>query len=186
MGYLIIGFVLLLIIAPIFAILPSSRQKEQMRLRKQAMDQGISVELTRIEDPIPRQDKYLSSTGKPLEPILSVAAYRIVRPKPREWRISPQIKWVLERRAENSTELPGRWHWGNSKPKEISPEFEEFLSRELASLPDDVVRIQEVNSSLIVYWHESSGEEGLASIVRFLEGALSIYPYKMYDDLDPI
>ena len=186
MGYLIIGFVLLLIIAPIFAILPSARQKEQMRLRKRAMDQGISVELTRIEDPIPRQDKYMSSTGRPLEPILAVAAYRIARPKPREWRISAQIKWVVERQAENSTELPGRWHWDGSKPEEISPEFEEFLSRELSYLPDDVVKIQEVNSSLVVYWHESSSEEGLAAIVRFLQGALSVYPYKMYDDLDPI
>ena len=186
MAYLIIGFVLLLIIAPIFAILPSSRQKEQMRLRKQAMDQGISVELTRIEDPIPRQDKYLSSTGRRLEPVLAVAAYRIARPKPSEWRISPQIKWDLERRAENSAELPGRWHWSKSKPKEISQEFEEFLSRELASLPDDVVKIQEVNYSLIVYWHESSSEQGLVSIIKFLQGALSIYPYKIYDDLDPI
>ena len=186
MAYLIIGFVLLLIIAPIFAILPSSRQKEQMRLRKQAMDQGISVELISIEDPIPRQDKYLSSTGRALEPILAVAAYRIARPKPREWRISPQIEWDLERRAENSAELPDCWHWINSKPKELSQEFEEFLARELTSLPHDVVKIQEVNSSLIVYWHESSSEKGLASIVRFLQGASSIYPYKMYDDLEPI
>jgi hypothetical protein len=92
----------------------------------------------------------------------------------------------LERRAENSAELPGRWHWSHSKPKEISQEFEEFLCRELASLPDDVVKIQEVNYLLIVYWHESSSEKGLASIVRFLQGALSIYPYKIYDDLDPI
>jgi hypothetical protein len=150
------------------------------------MGQGISVELTRIEDPIPRQDKYLSSTGKPLEPILAVAAYRIARPKPREWRISPRIEWILERRAENSADLPGCWHWSKSKPDEMSLEFEEFLSRELASLPDDVVKIQEVNASLIVYWHESSGEKGLASIARFLQGALSIYPYNIDDDLDPI
>lgn len=186
MTYLIIGFVILLIIAPIFAILPSARQKEQMRLRKQAMEQGIGVELTRIEDPIPRQDKYLSSTGKPLDPVLSVAAYRIARPKPRELRTSPQIEWILERRAEKSSDLPGRWHWSQSKPNEIREEFEQFLFNELASLPDDVVKIQEVNYSLIVYWHESSSEKGLTSIVRFLQGASSIYPYKMYDDLEPI
>ena len=59
MIYLIIGFALLLIIAPIFAILPSARQKEQMNMRRKAMAEGVSVELTSIQDPVPNQDKYI-------------------------------------------------------------------------------------------------------------------------------
>ena len=67
MIYIIIGLVLLLIAAPIIAVLPSKRQKEQMKLRQQAMAQGISVELTSIDDPIPEQKKYITGTGKQLK-----------------------------------------------------------------------------------------------------------------------
>ena len=140
MTYLIIAIALLFVIAPIFAILPSGRQKEQMKLRRSAMSKGISVELTRIQDPNPHQDKYLSNTGKPLDPVLSIAAYRKGRPRPKQWRISPQIDWTLENDEIRSTdvlssELPGNWHWVPSKPPELSDDFESFLKQELESLP---------------------------------------------------
>ena len=98
MVYLIIGVVLLLIIAPIIAVLPSPRQKEQMALRQLAMGLGMNVELTRITDPVPKQDKYISSLGKSLEPILKVIAYRKARKMPAEWRRAAIINWAIERR----------------------------------------------------------------------------------------
>ena len=76
--------------APIIAVLPSKRQKEQMKLRQQAMAQGISVELTSIDDPIPEQKKYVTGTGKQLKAVLPVVAYRIVRQQDRDWRREPE------------------------------------------------------------------------------------------------
>jgi hypothetical protein len=183
MTYLIIGIALLFVIAPIFAILPSRRQKEQMRLRRSAMSKGISVELTRIQDPNPHQDKYLTNTGKPLDPILSVAAYRKVRPRPKQLRISPRIDWTLENGEALSPELPGNWHWKPGKPAGLSDEFESFLGQQLVSLPSDLVKIDEKNYFLSVYWHESSGDEGLSSIVRFLDACTKQLPYKPSDDI---
>ena len=174
MSYLIIGFILILIIAPVFAILPSARQKEQMRLRKQAMESGISVELTSIRDPIPRQDKYISNTGKSLEPIVKLVAYRMPRTKPRHWRLSPAIDWALERGDAEMPDLPGLWRWSESKPETLSEAMNEFLRNELISLPDDVVKIEELNYVMSIYWHERSGEVGLASILRFLNGCIDI------------
>lgn len=186
MAYVIIGVALLLIVAPIFAILPSARQKEQMRLRKEAMDKGISVELTSIDDPIPHQDKYLSGTGKSLEPVLGVAAYKMTRRKPGEWRLSPPVNWTLERKEETSSDLPGCWHWVQSKPQGLSQELEDFFISSLDTLPDDVVKIQEVNYSLIIFWHERSGAEGLAAVVRFLQGCLAILPHQKQVGSDQI
>ncbi|MBQ73653.1 MAG: hypothetical protein CMQ20_01360 [Gammaproteobacteria bacterium] len=185
MIYLIIGFALLLIIAPIFAILPSARQKEQMNMRRKAMAEGVSVELTSIQDPVPNQDKYISNTGKPLEPVLGVVAYRVSRKKPRQWRLAPQIDWVLERGDQHSPDLPGTWCWVQSKPDALPAEMEKFLIRELACIPGDVVRIDEKNYVLSIYWHESSGEEGLASVCRFLSGCIEIPLHYLKDDLDP-
>lgn len=185
MTYLIIGFILLLVIAPLFAILPSARQKEQMKMRREAMDKGISVELTSIQDPVPRQDKYLSNTGKRLEPLLKVAAYRVVRKKPLEWRLSPVIGWGLERGEEPCPGLPEPWRWSQPKPDVLSEEMKVFLARELSSLPDDVVKIDEVNYVLSAYWLEGSGEVGLASIVRFLNGCVAIPLQNLPDDSKP-
>jgi len=184
MTYLIIGFVLLLIIAPIFAILPSARQKEKMRLRGKAMAAGISVELTSIQDPIPNQDKYISNTGKPLEPILRLVAYRLSRKKPRQWRLVPQIDWALERGEESTKDLPGTWFWVQPKPGAMSEEMENFLVRELACIPGDVVRIDEKNYVLSIYWHENSGEKGLAEVCKFLNGCIETVLYKPQDNLE--
>ena len=184
MTYLIIGIILLLIIAPLFAILPSARQKEQMNMRKEAMGKGISVELTGILDPIPHQDKYISNTGKRLEPILKVAAYRVLRKKPRQWRLSSAIDWGLERGEDNAPDLPDTWCWSQAKPDALSKEMVGFLVNEIASLPDDVVKIDEMNYVLSVYWHERSGEAGLASIVRFLNGCVEIPLHNLQGDLD--
>ncbi len=167
-----------MIIAPIFAILPSARQKEQMKLRKLAMGQGIGVELTTIVDPIPKQDKYLSNTGRPLDPILSVAAYRLARPAPRSWKKPDSIDWAVERRADSASDssgdLPDSWHWVESKPDALPAAIELFLQQELALLPAEVVKIQEATNVLTVYWHERSGEEGLDRVIRFLQRCTEI------------
>ncbi|HCC44491.1 MAG TPA: hypothetical protein DEQ32_08855, partial [Gammaproteobacteria bacterium] len=60
MVYLIIGIVLLIVLVPIFSVLPSARQKQQMMMRQTARAAGVSVDLTIIDDPNPDQDKYLS------------------------------------------------------------------------------------------------------------------------------
>lgn len=177
MIYIIIGLVLLLIAAPFIAVLPSKRQKEQMKLRQLAMAQGISVELTTIDDPIPDQKKYFTGTGKQLKADLPIAAYRIVRQQDRDWRREPEANWSLERRAEaQDTGLPGTWCWLQDKPDNLSPEFIRYLTDTVSRLPEDVVRIEEAGRVISVYWHERSEETGLQSIVEFLTGCLAIKP----------
>ena len=149
------------------------------------MDKGISVELTSIQDPNPRQDKYISNTGKRLEPVLKLAAYRVGRKKPGHWRLSPVISWGLERGEDCSADLPAKWCWSQARPDALSEEMGNFLVNEVASLPDEVVKIDEMNYVLSVYWHERSGEEGLASIVRFLNGCVEIPLHNLQDDLEP-
>ena len=99
MVYVIIGVALLFIIVPIIAVLPSARQKEQMRMRAAARKAGIAVELTSIEDPEPAQDKYISPTGRALEPVLKTAAWRVQRDRGRGWRELPPVAWCGVRRA---------------------------------------------------------------------------------------
>ena len=185
MVYIIISVVLLLIIAPIIAVLPSARQKQQMSMRRDALALGINVELTSILDPIPKQEKYLSSTGMQLEPSLSVSAYRMARKMSQSWRKIPTVNWAIERRVSNGDPyLPDTWSWEKKKPEDISGELVDFIAAEIISLPDDVVRVDEINRIISVYWHERSDADGVQQIAKFLDGCTRRPEVKADDDFE--
>ena len=103
MIYLIITLVLLVALAPIFAILPSARQKAQMKMRDAARQAGISVKITIIDDPNPRQEKYLSqTTGKMMPARLKLACYRLQIPSP-----VMDIHWRYERKLAAAGQKTG-------------------------------------------------------------------------------
>ncbi len=172
MVYVGIGFILLLIIVPVLAILPSAKQKEQMAKRQRAMAQGIGVDLTRTEDPDPDPEKYLSNTGKPLERKISVAAYRIQRQQPDNWRRSVFPEWEIERVASQQSDDPGfGWRWVK-EPQETTPnELTEFIRSNIPGFANDVVRIEEKKSIISIYWNEV-GEEQEA--IDFLKSCAAI------------
>jgi len=185
MVYVGIAFVLLLIIAPIIAILPSKRQKEQMAMRRMAMSAGLSVELTRIEDPDPDPEKYLSNTGKPLERVMQAVAYRCPRPRPSNWRRVPQVNWCIVRReAANAPGLPPDWAWEEPYDDRMSNELKEFFLQNLAGLPNDVVRVDEEKYVLSAYWNEHGDEQAVASIIEFLRGCSQVTPHVPPVDAD--
>ncbi|MBD3648016.1 MAG: hypothetical protein HUJ31_11330 [Pseudomonadales bacterium] len=185
MVYLLIGAVILLIVGPIIAVLPSKRQREQMAMRKKAMAAGVSIEFTSIEDPDPDPEKYLSNTGKPLERIMRVVAYRVLRPKPSSWRQMPRIDWCAVRTgASGSGELPDGWQWANQLPAEMSNELRSFLVNGLQKMPNDVVRVDEVRFVISAYWNERGGDEDLSIIMDFLSECAGINPVKPMSESD--
>lgn len=185
MVYVLIGVVLLVIIVPIIGVLPSARQKEQMALRRKAMAEGLSVELTRIEDPDPDPEKYRSVTGKALEPAMSVTAYRILRPTPRNWRQAPRVDWAVVRRAgAPGGELPPGWTWENELSKDMSNELKSFIANGLQKMPNDVVRVDEVRRVISVYWNERDGEDALNEVIHFLKECAGIVPANDPEDTD--
>lgn len=185
MVYVFIGIVILLIIAPIIAVLPSKRQKEQMRLRQRAMGAGVSIEFVRIDDPDPDPDKYTSNTGKPLERVMQVVAYRYLRPTPDDWRKVPRIDWRAVRRAGSaSPDLPSGWTWENELPASMSNELKSFIANGLHKLPNDVVRVEEVRNVISVYWNEDGGEDEVEEIIQFLKECAGITPWVSLNDSD--
>jgi len=154
-------------------------------MRRMAMSAGLSVELTRIEDPDPDPEKYLSNTGKPLERVMQAVAYRFPRPRPPNWRRVPQVNWcVVRREAANAPGLPPDWAWEEPYDDRMSNELKEFFLRNLAGLPNDVVRVDEEKYVLSAYWNEHGDEQAVASIVEFLKGCSRVTPYVPPVDAD--
>jgi len=169
MTWLLIIFILALIIGPILVLLPSPRQKEQTAFRSEAKSRGISVELCSIEDPDPDPDRYLSATGKRLEPVIKCIAYRVARKRPLHWRRVARINWKLIQTGEHHlTDLPAGWTW-REPPNEVAEVLRQALAEELHRLPEDAIAVEEINYIVSVYWREKGGSEALQAVCNFLE-----------------
>lgn len=178
MTYLGIVLVILVLIAPIWALLPSARQKEQMALRKRAREAGLRTELTTIQDPDPDTDEYTSITGKPLEQKLQCIAYRVPRPRPSDWRSLPAMTWTVVRG-------PGGWQWTQPFPEAASAELRQAVDSALEKLPHDAIRVDEERYVVSIYWHERGGEPGVDVIIEALKSISSTMahtPRKSDDD----
>ena len=185
MAYVIIVIVLLAIIAPVIAILPSAKQKAQMQMRKVARSNGVSVELTAIDDPNPHQQKYLSNTGKPIPPLLKVVAYKLQRRRLSDWRRLAQIDWSVQRlpRVDETAQDPfsSTWCWLSPCPAEMSIDLQDWIKNQTASLPEDVEKIEELGYQIAVYWHErTAGSE--ESVINFLKTCASLPLHQLAED----
>lgn len=150
-------------------------------MRSEAMAEGIGVELTHIEDPDPDPEKHVSSTGKPLERVISVAAYRLNRRRADDWRRLQPVDWSLvntgvkgEVKGEVKGDgydlhLPDGWEWKGNVANEVSGRLKDFLRNRLDGLPVDVVRVDEIKTTVSVYWMESAEEDALGKIINFLK-----------------
>ena len=178
MTYLWILLAVVLIVGPIFSLLPSRRQKEQMAIRRRAMAAGIGVELTRIEDPDPDPEKYRLASGRKTERVLSVVAYKIQRNRPADWRKVPKLYWCLLKGPGEDESLLPPWAWHGTELKEFDPAFIEFLQGALKELPADVVKLEERNWVINLYWHEkgargSAQEKDFHTAIERVDGVVS-------------
>ena len=162
MVYILIGVILIAIIVPIISVLPSARQKERMQMRMIARAAGVSVELTSIDDPNPKQDKYIAYTGKPIPAVLKVVAYRLQRKRHSDWRNLPKVSWCRFR------DLDKNWHWKSELNEAMNKQLAEWLEDVACDLPADVVQIEENSYNISVYWHEGTkGDE--QAVLDFLK-----------------
>ena len=162
MVYVFIGLILVAIIVPIISVLPSARQKERMQMRMIARAAGVSVELTSIDDPNPKQGKYIAYTGKPLPTVLNVVAYRLQRKREVDWRHLPKVSWCMFRGLDNN------WHWKTELNEAMNKELVKWVEAVAPDLPADVVQVEEDSYNICVYWHERSrGDE--QAVLDFLK-----------------
>lgn len=153
MTTIIIICALILIVGSSLWILPSPRQRAQMKLRREAMMKGLLVKLVKIND--------LEYPGEQV----SCIAYRLPRQtKP----VEKKHTWMLHRHTGDNSELriPG-WiydrHGGLYRF-----ESTDLISKLLAQLPDDVIAVEAGLGTTSIYWHERGDSEDLATIMRVL------------------
>ena len=155
-----------MILAPVLAILPNAKQRDQLKKRKIAMAHGVRVQLTHIEDPDQDPSKYLSNTGKSLDRKLPTVAYRLARPRSKKWHDEVVNEWAFNREMKYSgsgvgkSRIPG-WQCDQCPKNGFEENWEIFFQEKLPRLPLDVVRVEEKNFMLTIYWNEKGEVEEL-------------------------
>ena len=163
MTYLIIALVVALIVAPIVSIIPSKHQRALAQIRQMARAAGLRVDLVKVEDPDPNPDRYVSGTGRPLAREMSVAAWRLPRPRPKGWQSTPMPDWEIVR-------VGSEWRWIGDSP---TPDgFANYVAEELSTLPGGIVKVEEKTYLLTVYWREHADEISADLVIRFLKSCL--------------
>jgi len=162
MTYLFIGLVLMMIIGPIIAILPSRSQKQIMQLRQSMMNRGVSVQLTEIDDPNPNQSKYQTSAGRQLPAKMKVAAYKKALLGATQAKQSSP--WHVTRQAPIASEVV----FVSDKDIPLPDEARNLLETHGRNLPLTTHAIAWDGRTLVVYWIEQGDLEQGEKVFTFL------------------
>lgn len=173
MTYILIGLVLLFVVVPIISILPNEEQRALMKMRKIAMGRGIGVELTTIPDHAAQVGKRVSGSGRPMRPVLKVAAYRRYRKRPQSRHDLPAISWSVFKGPKGDDALPGNWQWQEQPAVQNSRSMKLFLAEKLEHLPESVVSVTEKNRAVSVHWVESGDTSQAEIIFSFLDDCIN-------------
>ena len=150
MSYLIIAVVVIVVLSPVFWIMPSPAQKRQMQLRQHAMTLGFIVKIADLPQ------SHLAKVRK--EKVEQGVTYRL------PWAVKrkhPQnIDYLLMR---NSEEAP--LCFDNSS---FGQQMHLLMQDTLLQLPDSVVALEYANPGLAVYWHERGDVELVSSLYQQL------------------
>jgi len=185
MAYWIIALIVLFILAPMIRLWPSAKDRQAMEGRRVAMRRGVGVELTQILDPVPIQDKYKTPSGMPIEPKLSVVAFRARHGQLVDDKNRP-CDWFAERVGESPSPLAKKkgvkradwmvWFEEQRMPESKAEEklVDEVLSVVVAA-PKSVVSMDWQNRALSAYWVENGRSEEVEMICDQLESLLEAH-----------
>ena len=156
----------LLVVGSMAWVLPSPRERAQMKLRQRAMALGIEVRLSKIDDPLL------------LGEIYRCCAYRRNRPKKAPQAVSGLFYRASSKSADNSANgpetqaadvlAPSGWRVKGSRLAARDPKFSAVFAI-LNRLPDNC-RIVEINPLMAaIYWQEQGSEQDVETIRSVLE-----------------
>ena len=148
MTWLFIALMFIAAFGPILWLMPGKRERRLSKLRMQARQRGLVVEMTRIEDAAPARGDRVSSGGVVKRPVIRCAAYRRHAPRP------------LERAEAFRVERDDA-----GAQAAIGLGFEH--------LPPDWLAVERDAHGACVYWREQVGDETLGQRLDGIENVLN-------------
>lgn len=187
MAWIIIVLIFLVAFGPLLWLMPTQRERRLARLRQQAIQSGIRVELGRLPRPDPTPAQRVTAGGRALDVSRECAVYQ--HPLPKRLRHLPPAR-VL-RGELGAPAWPGWSFEVGAKPDH--PHLGaalNALATVAATLPDDVIALEWRGHEVGAYWLESRGSGAdsvpeLASKLAAAAAALGALDASLEPDTDP-
>ena len=178
MSWLIIIGLMLLVVMPIFWLLPTAKQRQESRLRQHARQLGLHVNLAQLPQLGIRPEDRINNAGRQLTPVIHCGRYALIvgdKP-PIEALLS---SWRLRRSAHATTGLLvddrlSGWYLV-SQSWALSDAAVKPIIDCLERLPKDVLELESAPPELAAYWLETGKVEMvevLADSLQSLAGGI--------------
>jgi hypothetical protein len=141
-----------LLVSPVLRLLPTAREKQQMKLRQQALALGMKIQLTIIPSPrgvIPKESKGV--------------VYRLPRASDAQALFQKHTTYQIGR-IDGS---PQQWHWYNPVLEPAKDTAEKIIAA-ISKLPEDVCVIESNPLETAAYWTENGTIEDVRTIYEQL------------------
>ena len=158
-NWLMILAVLVFLVGSLTWAMPTSRQRQQARLRQQAVAMGIQVRIAHLHD--------LCKDGAVASSRAMIMGYYLARiPVCNQSRAKLLLNhdWQIYRSHRlHGDGLPSGWCWNRGEGNLGVCQLD-YLDTILKQLPDDIYAVGSNPLAVVVYWHESGGQQCLNDI----------------------
>lgn len=164
--WIIIGLILFAAFGPILWLVPSKRDRMLAKLRELARRTGLVVEVTVVPKLGASADERVSAGGKPRDPTLTVAAYRL--PMRERTELAPSFSF-LRHADDRPTALDGWVEHPNVKTRRKPADAESYwqeVQRAVEGLGDDFVGVEANATNTCLYWREHLRGRSVEQIIE--------------------
>lgn len=168
--WIVIALVLIVVVGPIFWLLPSKRDRRVAQLRTAARGAGLVVEVVALPKVDAAVHERVSAGGAPRSPNIDCAAYRLLLAKPLHgapcWRL---LKSERERGA-----LPG---WVARQPRNLPMPVDDYwrqVGSVVDALPGGCVGVEANEQAIAWFGKERLGESSPQALVEEIRAGLDV------------
>lgn len=177
MAWLWISLLFLGVLAPVFLLLPSPRERQQARLRLHARSLGLEVKLAHLKKIKASAEDYADASGRPQNPVIKCLRYGLIFDS-NKCSVFFGQSWCLYYLSGLSGGTSGllpfdglaSWYYHEEAPKLAPQEADrEALARALSVLPKGVLGFECQPPRLAVFWLEEGEQAEVEAIYHALK-----------------
>ena len=192
LAWAVIPLVLLIVAAPIFYILPTSRDKYLTALRLRAKNSGCLVKMVSLDKLDVNESELVRSSGRVVQPKSQLMSYtRLIQSKV-DFHHSFLFRRISDRIPQSISRLSKDWGLvmettsvnGNAEPDNRVSFLDKYANQLISmfqALPLDVQGLSIDQKRLVIFWNESQG--AISKRKRLSNGQIE---QKAQENLEPI
>ena len=168
LAWAVIPLVLMIVAAPIFYVLPTSRDKYLTALRLRAKNSGCLVKMASLEKLDVNESELVRSSGRVVQPKYQLMSYTQLIQSKVDFQHSFLFRRISDRTPQSISRLSKDWGLvmettqinGTAEPDNRASFLDKYANELMSifqTLPSDVQGLSIDSKRLVIFWNESEG-----------------------------